>query len=366
MDSKYIKARCSKYNRWFAIELQNQHGAMQAVNFVNMTEEESKQIQTEVSGDSFRVAPTIRRCCKCSTDKIGTCSHIEGLKVGGRSLCDVDYSYQCLFCKHLRISKAKADADRFNPEIDIKNIKVKRDRFGNLEGSQFDLAKDGGFRGHKIVFLCLYTGEGILQGVRQPIRALEKKGFTVDLFTSATPQVLREKLRDASQFWLLSDKVPHLNNEHLAVIRDFYNEGRGVYILGDNDPFYVDANFVSSALVGVTMSGNTLGDKVIGVQRGANSPGIIDGHLIARGIDNLYEGITIAEVRTSGVVKPLVKSSAMRTVTAIVEDGKHKMLIDGGFTRLYHKWDTAGTDRFVVNCAAWLASSDGGGEIPFT
>lgn len=368
MASKYIKAHCSKHDKWFAIELENQRGEMKGINFVGMTADEAKRIQTEVPGTSFRVATSMRRCVKCSTDKMGTCSHVERLRARDRSLCELPYSYQCLFCEHLRISNAKADADRFTEWMGISNIPgVTKDRFGNPQGSQYDLAKDGGFKNHKIVFLCLYTGENILQGLRAPIKAMEKKGFEVDLCTGAGPEELRRKLKDACQLWVLSDRVQRLNQDHVAVIRDFYEAGHGLYILGDNEPFYADANYLSSALVGVTMSGNTEGDQVIGVQQRQGEPGIISGHPIATGIVNLYEGITIATVRTSGsTVKPLVVSSAKQVVTAIVDDGKHRMLLDGGFTRLFIKWDTAGTDRFVVNCAAWLASGGTGGEVRFT
>ena len=37
------------------------------------------------------------------------------------------------------------------------------------------------------------------------------------------------------------------------------------------------------------------------------------------------------------------------------KDGK-RALVDGGFTRLWCNWDSAGTDRYIVNAAAWLAN----------
>lgn len=49
-----------------------------------------------------------------------------------------------------------------------------------------------------------------------------------------------------------------------------------------------------------------------------------------------------------------------------MDDGHRRLLTAGGFTCLLHKWDTAGTDRFVVNCAAWLASGAADGERRFT
>ena len=37
------------------------------------------------------------------------------------------------------------------------------------------------------------------------------------------------------------------------------------------------------------------------------------------------------------------------------KDGK-RAIFDGGFTRLYNGWETAGTPRYVKNAAAWLAN----------
>ena len=367
MDSKYIKAHCAARDKWFALEVEEQHGAYQIINFVGMTEDGAKGIRTEVPGSSFRVADSLRRCAVCGTDKAGRCDHVAHPHGSRRARCDQPYSYQCLFCEHMRISDAGVEAGAYGDWVGVSNIPgAARDRFGNPEGSQYDLARDGGFAGRGIVILCLYTGEGILEGIRQPIAALEKKGFRVELCTGVSAQELQQKLAEACQLWVISDRSRHLDDAHMQVIRTFWEAGNGLYILGDNDPFYADANFLAQALAGVTMSGNSQGDKVIGVQKKPGAVGLMAGHPISTGIVNLYEGITIAAVETCGAVRPLVNSTAGKPVTAICDDGQRRMLIDGGFTRLFHKWDTAGTDRFVVNCAAWLAGVSAGGERCFT
>lgn len=368
MDFKVIKAHCIKHDKWFALQLEAQRDGLKVVNFINLTRDEAQSMETQISETSHRTAKTLRPCLKCGTNKVGTCSHIEGL-----GLCKMPYSYACLYCHHLRISGEKAKG-RFNERLDIGNLRgIKLDHFGNPQGSQYDLAKDGAFSGEKIAFFCTYVGIGSDVGMVEkikagPVQALKKKGFEVDLFTRATPWELRDKLRGASQLWILSDKERHLNDDHMQVIRKFYNEGHGLYIFGDNDPFYADANFVSSKLFATTMTGNDLGDQVIGVQQSSGSSGIDRDHPIAQGIANIYEGITIATVHTDGRVRPLMRASSGKVVTAVIDDGKHRALIDGGFTRLFVKWDTAGTDRFITNCAAWLAdgSASGGSEKPFT
>lgn len=364
MKNRYIKARCALHNKWFTLELADTAEGERVVNFVAMTEEESKSIETTAAGSSFRVADSLRHCAVCGSDKAGCCSHTMH-KDGSR--CAVQYNYQCLFCDQLRISNAKAEAGAYGEWVGVSNIPgAACDAHGNPAGSQYDLARDGGFAGQHIVILCLYTGENILTGICQTVAALEKKGFSVDLCTSVTPAELKKKLQDACQLWVVSDSSRRLDGGHLEVIRAFWEAGYGLYILGDNEPYYADANYISKALAGVTMSGNDPGDRVIGVQEKPGGVGLIAGHPISTGIVNLYEGITIATVETNQKVRPLMNADTGKTVTAIVEEDGRRMLIDGGYTRLYFKWDTAGTDRFVVNCAAWLAGGTPGGEYPFT
>jgi hypothetical protein len=59
-------------------------------------------------------------------------------------------------------------------------------------------------------------------------------------------------------------------------------------------------------------------------------------------------------VPTTELLRPLVYGSNGRVVTAYYDDDGRRAIVDGGFTRLYHKWESAGTDRYIVNAAAWL------------
>ena len=148
----------------------------------------------------------------------------------------------------------------------------------------------------------------------------------------------------------------HLNDKHLAVIKKFFEAGHGVYIWGDNEPYYADANAVGQALVGVTMRGDVRGDQTVGLQKEPGKAGVLRRHLITTGLEYIYEGITIATIDSNQKLTPLIYGSADNLVAAFYDREGKRLIFDGGFTRLYNKWDTAGPGRYVKNAAAWLAN----------
>lgn len=233
---------------------------------------------------------------------------------------------------------------------------VASDDYGNAQGNQYDLAVDGAFEGQTIAVLHLYTGEGF--DFRLPTNALKEKGFSIYRWINEppTPAVLKEGLDKSCQLWVVSSNIPKLSDEHIAIIKEFFDSGRGVYILGDNQPYYADANRIGKALIGVEMEGNVMGAKVVSLQSEANKTGLIPNHLISTGIQNIYEGITIATIQNHQDLTPLIYGSANNLVTAAYEKDGKRLIIDGGFTRLYVDWDSAGSGRFVKNSAAWLVN----------
>ena len=240
---------------------------------------------------------------------------------------------------------------------------VQTDQYGNPQGSQFDLAKDGAFNGYKVVITDLYGG--LTNFMHSACHALQKKGFSVVSFNNFPLRKLKNVLEgNRTQLWILSDQKPHLSKDCCEFVYDYFNNGGGLYIWSDNDPLFVDSNIILSDLFHSEMSGDYVGDQVLSIQTEDGSPGIIKDHLITTGVQNLYEGVTISNVKISGGLQPLVYSSDGLVVTAYYDiDGK-RCLVDGGYTRLYYKWDSAGTDRFVVNCAAWLANIERHGYHP--
>jgi len=234
-----------------------------------------------------------------------------------------------------------------------------KDSYGNANGNQYDLAVDGAFTGQTIVVLQLYSFD--FEG---PRAALAEKGFSVYRFNGAPdPKDLREALAKANQLWVISSTSLTLNEEHAKAIKEFYETGKGVYIWGDNDPCNADANFVANYLIGASLSGDYYADKTLGLKENEGTIGIRKDHLISTGIQQFYEGITISHVNDPNeLTTPLMWSTDGQIVAAIVDDQQHRLIIDGGFTRLYYKWDSAGTGRYIKNAAAWLANFERFGD----
>ncbi len=233
---------------------------------------------------------------------------------------------------------------------------VKLDQYGNPLGSEYDLAKDGAFKDFTVAVLHLYTGEGF--DFHLPEQALKEKGFNIHRWTDV-PSIkeFKEVLSKSCELWVISNRVQFLTEEHFIEIQKFFDAGYGVYILGDNEPYYVDANNVAKKLFGITMNGNVPGNKTVTQQKDQTGPGFVP-HLITTGIINLYEGVTIATIDKSENLKPLLFGSDGNLVSSIYEKNGKRAIIDGGFTRLFCNWDTAGSARYVKNAAAWLANYD--------
>ena len=239
------------------------------------------------------------------------------------------------------------------------------DKFGNPEGPEFDLVKDDAFSGLQIAVLHLYTGEGFDFGL--PTAALAEKGFSVKRWNNSPPSAgeLEKTLRQSCQLWLISDQTAKLKEDHLTVIRDYFLAGRGVYIWGDNDPYLADANALAARLFDGHLFGNVPGDQVVFHKGMHGAGGMVKAHQICSGLECLYEGVTIATIGSNPRLQPVVFGSNGNLVVAAHDQNRCRALIDGGFTRLFHKWDTAGTGRYVKNAAAWLVNYERFGSSLF-
>ncbi len=260
-----------------------------------------------------------------------------------------------------RAKSVETYVDRETGEKRERTVYVapQRDDFGNAQGTQYDLATDGAFEGQTVAVIQLYPFS--FEDARA---ALKQKGFGVYRWSNAvpSPEELEKKLEKACQLWVISGDQQHLTKEHVAVIKRFFDSGKGVYIWGDNTPYHADANILAGALFDSSMQGGFWGDTVVHMKMKESKSGLLPDHLLTTGLEHIFEGITIAAIKLAGGLKPLIWSSDGQVVTAIYEKNGKRAILDGGFTRLYNKWDTAGTGRYVKNAAAWLVNVERFGD----
>jgi len=238
----------------------------------------------------------------------------------------------------------------------VRSVAVKTDNYGNAQGNQYDLAVDGAFEGETILVLHLYTGENF--DFSLPQAALKEKGFSVYRYMNAppTPEELKKALKKSCQLWIISSSTQMLNAQHLEIIKEYFEEGHGIYIWGDNDPYNADANYVAQALFGGSMKGDFWGSQVVGLKDAKSKSGLVAQHLVTTGLQFIFEGVTIAAIQGNQNLKPLIYSSDGNVVSAYYDENGKRAILDGGFTRLYVSWDAAGTGRYVKNAAAWLVN----------
>jgi hypothetical protein len=212
------------------------------------------------------------------------------------------------------------------------------------------LIRPGGLKGTKMAVLQLYS-----MSIQNFISAISTSGIQVDIVDSLS----NIELSSYCQLWIISTHYKVLGATDVDKIVKFYEQGNGVYIWGDNEPYYVDANIVGKRLFNASMSGNLPGQRKVNKTVKHGLAGFL-AHPVFTGLSTLYEGITIATIDISESppsVKPIMYGSANNLVTVNSQDGNKRAMMDGGFTRLMDDyWDTAGTHTFVCNCVGWLAN----------
>lgn len=355
-DTKIIKGRCKKTGQYYGLETKKFGSSYEVINMVLLSEEEKDIIQTEIREPNLRTHSNLLACKKCGNRKVSGCSC---LKRSTRCKKGMPYNLDCIYCDEFEVDYSRSKGKNpYSKWAGISNIPgAIKDKYGNPQGSEYDLAVDGSFKGYTIVVLFLCTDS--TSNFIEPRRALEKKGFEIIEYNYNNlnyDRIKNDLKNDKSQLWVISDRNIKLNSLYYDLIIDYMNKHHGVYIWGDNNPYYQDANQILVKRFGLSMSGDYYGDKVLSVQREKYKAGIIKDHPITTGIQNFYEGITIANVDIRNVLTPLIYDSSNKIVTAYYDKDNMRVLIDGGFTRLYYKWNSAGTDRYIVNAAAWLAN----------
>ena len=243
--------------------------------------------------------------------------------------------------------------------VSPKENDQKKDKENQKKQEQIE---DETIKEYKIVVLSLCQDQEY--NINSARLALQQKGFTVVecramISFAIGADALRSALdNDNCQLWIVSDSRRLMSSELCDVVYEHFHKGRSLFIWSDNAPYFADSNVLLDSLFKTEMEGQYGGNQILHKQVGKDTLGIVE-HEITQNLDSLYEGMTISNVKMTEGLHPLVYSSDGNVVTAYYENEGQRTLIDGGFTRLFLKWD-ANTERFIVNCACWLAhkSSD--------
>jgi len=227
---------------------------------------------------------------------------------------------------------------------------------GNEERKEYDLGKDGAFNDFSVLVGCFYHEVETVWSSNAGA-ALAKKGFRVD-FTNKEEEFIQKLLKKEHDVaWIISTQSSSCSAEEFKkAVVSFHESGRGLFIWGDNHPYYVQANIVLPDIVGTKLVGMTPGERVLSYGDSKKAGEFDQNSLIFAGINYLYEGHTPCYPETDGKLTHLATSSNYKPCISFLDSTeKHgRVIVDSGFTKLYLSWTSAGQARYVVNACVYL------------
>ncbi|CAF1525643.1 unnamed protein product [Rotaria magnacalcarata] len=238
------------------------------------------------------------------------------------------------------------------------------DKHNNPTGRNYDLGKDGAFKDYSILIGRFYLlSEFTDEAMQIPIDALKSKGFQVTYVKSENECMTELKTNHHQIVWIISAATIE-NNTFTSTLTSFHSSGGAILLFADNVPYVSHASEFLQRKFGITLTGEYFGDKTLTFkENGYLQAGFYGQHEIFTGIQNLYEGITICHP-----VYPTTGSKSALINVATATDGspnialydppafstEGRLALDCGFTKLFCKWDSAGTARYIVNVSCWL------------
>jgi len=203
--------------------------------------------------------------------------------------------------------------------------------------------------------------------------ALAEKGFDIVRKTGAFQSGW---LSEADQLWIFAGDRSRMSQQDYQMLDGFIAEGKGVYLVCDNEPYLAEVADLARRLYGVEVRGNYFGTKIAYVRtRGLSTTEQakygagyeVADHPLFSGLNFIYEGITISHIEKSESLKPIFLASDGTTLAAASREPGQRVIIDCGYTRYFygpteaHRFitKTAGTVRYAQNVAAYLMGNSG-------
>jgi len=248
-----------------------------------------------------------------------------------------------------------------NDELKVwKDSESKFDKHANPDGADYDLGIDGQFTDFRI----LIGAFDAQCGLGDATKALKQKGFGVDIEKNLREFINKLTIKKYQVAWIISSLSiqEDLKKDFIAVVMKYHEEGGGLLVWGDNDPYYVHANVVLPELLKepkFKLLGNNLGSKSMTVGN-PRETGKFGPHTLTTGIITLYEGSTICYPNMLGPLKVLGTSTDGQPAVLYADNESlqsetcGRIIVDCGWTKNYCSWHEAGTARYVSNASIWL------------
>ena len=370
MDIKILKAKCRLCGKCFLFELRKTDKEYRVTNMEEVVQEHYDSVFSTIKESVYHTAGNLQSDLADKKRVVGGYSYPRS---GYPCKKDSPYHFHCCYCDKLEFDYTKNKGMPYGKWAGTSNIPdVELDEYGNAKGADFDLAKDGAFKGYRVIilnFAILTRKDAKMDKVSAE---LTKKGFEViELRSNASLEerlkdYLGDEKKDKTQIWILSSSEPVLSNSLFGKLRAYYESGHGLYLLGDDEPSFAEANRFLKYFSSSRMEGDYPGKKLLSSTADIENPGIIKDHLVTTGIVNFFEGKTVAgiEIKPGSGLKPLIRGSNGEILACYYEDQGRRMIADGGYTRLYAGWDQAGNERYFSNVAAYLANIERFGYDP--
>eukprot|EP01132_Coremiostelium_polycephalum_P008234 gene8234-10120_t len=240
----------------------------------------------------------------------------------------------------------------------LNNVEV--DQFKNPVGNEYDLGIEGAFSDFTILFGVFYPLEMKCK------ESLKSKGF--DIIITQNQKDFISKLGDADIAIIIPFKTADettTESEFTSAVRKFHESGKGIFLWAENDPFFVQTNWILQDLLQTKVGGVDPGTKTLTLASGNKvDTQQFKSHLITSGIVSLYEGRTVSYF--SGTIPEsmdvLAKSSAGNPII-LCSNNKlaancGRIVVDTGYTKLLDEFFSAGIERYIKNACVWLLNLD--------
>jgi len=218
------------------------------------------------------------------------------------------------------------------------------------------LGKDGAFSDFSVLVGCFYY-EIAGSWETNAGAALKQKGFRVDFVVEENEFINKISTHTHDVAWIISnERIDYNKSKFEDEVLKFHRSGRGLFIFGDNDPYYAHANVVLPAIANTRLVGNTPGCRVLSFGNPKTAGEFDESSLIFAGINYLLEGNTICYPESDGKLTHLATSTNNHPCISFLDSTKEhgRVVVDSGFTKLYCSWLDAGQARYVINVCVYL------------